>query len=83
VIGVLAATDVLHRRLGAVMHRRLDQQRGRARRQVTEDGLQFTFALNHTTYFVLTECCVPLRIRTPPWTSTIFTRRRLVQMPVE
>src|SRR5260370_39711408 len=37
-----------------------------ATRQVTEDGLEYTFALNHMAYFVVTE---GLRDRLGPWCS--------------
>src|SRR5260370_23591754 len=37
-----------------------------ATRQVTEDGLEYTFALNHLAYFVVTE---GLRERLGPWCS--------------
>jgi|SRR6516165_9643452 NAD(P)-dependent dehydrogenase (short-subunit alcohol dehydrogenase family) len=55
---------------------------------LAQDGLEFTFALNHMAYFVLTEglrewllasrparIINTARIRTPPWISTIFNRR--------
>src|SRR5436309_14007614 len=37
-----------------------------ARRQVTEDGLEFTFALNHMAYFVLTEGLRERLLASPP-----------------
>ena len=58
-------------------------------RRLTEDGLEYTFALNHMSYFVLT-CAsgfwlpephassvqLPQRIRAPLWISTICNPRR-------
>jgi len=61
-------------------------------RRLTEDGLEHTFALNHMSYFVVTEglrerllasgaariASTPprQRIRAPLWISTIFNPRR-------
>jgi NAD(P)-dependent dehydrogenase (short-subunit alcohol dehydrogenase family) len=63
-----------------------------ATRRLTEDGLEYTFALNHMAYSVVTEGLrerllasrvqhvssipPPPRTKAPRWISTIFNRRR-------
>jgi NAD(P)-dependent dehydrogenase (short-subunit alcohol dehydrogenase family) len=62
-----------------------------ASRKVTEDGLEYSFALNHIAYSLWQRDCangsqprplhasltrLPPRIRAPRWISTIFNRQR-------
>jgi NAD(P)-dependent dehydrogenase (short-subunit alcohol dehydrogenase family) len=64
------------------------------KRQLTEDGLEYTFALNHMSYFVVTEglrerllasgagriiSTASAAHRAPLWISTIFNSRRALE----